>query len=508
MITLNRRVRECRQAMRHAENYATWREAAAELDRLEGRDRWQHEEASEDYDWRLIKSRLQELRRCRAQGQTLRLLYHLRQGLHWNLANIGNPALYAHARVGTKKLVQDYLDEVVSALEFLCEAPVPGLSEAERLRFFRETAQSYGRSALMLSGGATLGLFHVGVVKALVLEDLLPQVISGSSAGAVVAATLGTRTPAELRDLLDPRQAYYHFWKPLKLREMWRRGVLMDQRQIRRAIAANVRDWTFEESYRTSGRIVNITVSPAGTNQPPRLLNYLTFPFLFLREAVLASCAVPLLFEPVLLMTRDEHGRRAPYMPSLRWIDGSLKSDLPTLRLRRLYNVNHFIVSQTNPHILPFLHTGAARPNLIGLARDYVYSTVRESARHLIGLGRLSLPVPRLRKTLDYASWILEQDYRGDITIHPKVTVWRYAHVTANPQLDSVQRFIFEGERATWPRLAMIRNQTAIARTLERCLQRLEGGEESRPASAGARGVSERTATPEGAPSLRLVRRR
>jgi TAG lipase/steryl ester hydrolase/phospholipase A2/LPA acyltransferase len=507
---LSKATRACRLAMRHAENYETWREAAAELDRLEGRDQWQHEEASEDYDWQLIRSRLRELRRYRAHGQARHLLHHLRQGLHWNLGNIGNPALYARLRTGTKKLIQDYLDEVVAALEFLVTAPVPGLSQAERLRFFRETAQSYGRSALMLSGGATLGLFHVGVVKALVLQDLLPQVISGSSAGAVVAATLGTRTPQELRELLDPQQAYYDFWKPLPLREMWKRGVAMDQRQLRRAIAANVRDWTFEESYRRSGRIVNITVSPAGSNQPPRLLNYLTFPYLFLREAVLASSAVPLLFEPVLLMTRDVEGRRVPYLPSLRWTDGSLKSDLPMLRLRRLHNVNHFIVSQTNPHIIPFLGGGLARPSLAGAARDYVYSTVRESARYLIGIGRLSLPVPRLRQTLDYASWILEQDYRGNITVHPKVTVWRYAHVAANPQLDAVRRFIREGERATWPRLAMIKNQTAIARTLERCMQRLEARAQEAFGDAALRDAA-LAAAPERAgtaPALHLVSKR
>ena len=34
--------------------------------------------------------------------------------------------------------------------------------------------------------------------------------------------------------------------------------------------------------------VTYITVSPAGSNQPPRLLNYLTFPYLYLQEAVLA----------------------------------------------------------------------------------------------------------------------------------------------------------------------------------------------------------------------------
>lgn len=58
---------------------------------------------------------------------------------------------------------------VCAALQFVCDAetcpgeePIP--TEA-RLAFFNETRHSYGRTALMLSGGAALGFYHVGVVK-------------------------------------------------------------------------------------------------------------------------------------------------------------------------------------------------------------------------------------------------------------------------------------------------------------------------------------------------------
>ncbi len=33
----------------------------------------------------------------------------------------------------------------------------------------------------------------------------------------------------------------------------------------------------------------------------------------------------------------------------------SLQSDLPMNRLQELFNVNYFIVSQTNPHAIPFV---------------------------------------------------------------------------------------------------------------------------------------------------------
>jgi TAG lipase / steryl ester hydrolase / phospholipase A2 / LPA acyltransferase len=47
---------------------------------------------------------------------------------------------------------------------------------------------------------------------------------------------------------------------------------------------------------------------------------------------------------------------------SQRWIDGSVDNDLPMAKLSELFNVNHFIVSQVNPHIVPFLEkSGSVR---------------------------------------------------------------------------------------------------------------------------------------------------
>jgi hypothetical protein len=46
-----------------------------------------------------------------------------------------------------------------------------------------------------------------GVVRALLDANLLPRVIAGTSAGALVAALVCTRTDAELRRLLVPKLA-------------------------------------------------------------------------------------------------------------------------------------------------------------------------------------------------------------------------------------------------------------------------------------------------------------
>jgi NTE family protein len=472
---MDRIARDAARAMRTASHYATWREAARRLDEREGLDDWKADDRSDDFDWRLIRSKLEMIREYRATGQTARLVFDLRQGLYGNLGNIGDPRLYGVAHFGTKRVIEDYIAEVCIALEEICEAPDDVFPLADKRLFFDKVAQSFGRSSLMLSGGATLGLFHVGVAKALFEEGLLPTVLSGSSAGSVVAATIGTHRDEDLHDLWDPDTSRFEFWKVLPLRHIARRGALMDQSQLRKTIGTHIRDLTFEEGHQLSGRVINITVSPADLNQAPRLLNHITFPHLYMREAVLASCAVPLLFPPVMLRTRNDLGARVPYMPTLRWNDGSLRSDLPSLRLRRLHNVNHFIVSQTNPHVLPFIsRRDPGAQGIRSAVREYANWTLRTQASGLVKLARSSIPLRAVREPLDLIRNVLDQDYRGNINIFPRASVSGFVNAVANPNPATVKRFIVEGERATWPRMEMIRMQTQISVTLERCIARVE----------------------------------
>lgn len=68
-------------------------------------------------------------------------------------------------------------------------APQDELSAEEKLAFFRETRHTFGRTALLLSGGGGLGTFHIGVVKALFERQLLPRVLAGSSVGSIGEST-------------------------------------------------------------------------------------------------------------------------------------------------------------------------------------------------------------------------------------------------------------------------------------------------------------------------------
>lgn len=52
---------------------------------------------------------------------------------------------------------------------------------------------------------------------------------------------------------------------------------------LQRKLKSLIGNFTFLEAYERTGRILNVSVCPADTNEPARLLNYLTAPQVLLR---------------------------------------------------------------------------------------------------------------------------------------------------------------------------------------------------------------------------------
>lgn len=460
--------------LEQATDYATWRTHAVDLDAQSDMDVWKTNPHSPHYQHQLIQQRLINLRAWRKANDWPQLIFSLREGLHRNLANLANPELYKHSRVGTKYLIDEYITEVTSLLNYVCDHDIAELPFAEKLLFFRHTGQSFGRSALMLSGGANMGMFHMGVIKALHEQRLLPRVISGSSAGSAVAALLGTRKDNELAGLFTGEDIQFDMWRHLGPREMIKQKSIMDVRQLERFLRNNLGEMTFEEAFKKTRRIINITVSPVAKHQHARLLNYLTTPHLLVWSAVMASCSVPGLFPPVRLTSKDRLGNEKPYMASIRWVDGAIHSDLPAQRLSELYNVNHHIVSQTNPHVLPFITDQSRKEGWGRFLTDLVKGEVQYRSKQVIRLASYGLENGIIKNLLDGAVSIVDQRYYGDVTIHPTVGLKDYLHVLGNVTPDEYRAWVMAGERATWPKIAMIRDQTIIGQTLEDCIIRLK----------------------------------
>ncbi len=481
---MNSRINKFRKMLAQASTYETWKAAALELDYLENRVDWKEALVSDLYNYELIYDRLSQLRQYRHQGDYGQLRRALREGLHHDLGNMGNPRLYGFSRVGTKHLIEEYVNQVCESLNFLCDTDHPEFGVADKIEFFKDTLLSYGRPALLLSGGATLGLFHIGVIKALWERGLLPQVVAGSSVGAIIAGMLGTHTDAEIPSLFDPEQHNLRAWRWHGLFNGLRGRGFMDQSQLESCLRANIGEYTFEEAFRRTGRSINVSVSPVQENQKARLLCGYTSPYLLVWSAVLASAAVPAIFPPVKLMKKDHSGNLVPYMSKLRFVDGSVVSDLPIERLMHLHDVNFTIVSQTNPHVVPFLgyHQRNELPGLLGLPRQLIKSEFLFHGRGLFDLMRRRLRPELLRQVSGQMYTILAQRYYGDVTIAPRYGIRHYARMVSNPTPELVRQLILEGERATWPQISMIRTHGKISQTLTRCIERLRVRAENRRA--------------------------
>ena len=465
--------RRWQKAMDQATCYQEWKEAALAYDKATGLERWKAVEQSRRYDYVAIRLRLDQLRAMRSRGDNRGLLFMLNEGIHGNLGGMGRATLYEKSMIGTKYLITDYVNEIVSALNYLAKPEVDDIGFEEKLDFFRRADHCFGHSAFMMSGSGSLFYFHIGVVRALLQEKLLPRVLSGSSGGSFVGALLSTHSKSELEQMLDPdflvsviEEITGDMRPPSFLKPR-----LMRISEIRETIERLLPDLTFQEAYDLSGRELNISIAPAETHQKSRLLNATTTPNVYIRQAVLASAAVPGVYPPVTLAAKNHLGEKQAYLPSRKWVDGSVSDDMPAKRLARLYGVNHYIVSQTNPHVIPFVADGKKKTDALSLIRNASISTARAWVN--AGAGSLERPLsvsPALTRATNIALSIINQDYIGDINILPQNKYFNPFKLLAYLSEKEIRQLVSSGERATWPRIEMIRTQTKISRTLTKIL--------------------------------------
>jgi TAG lipase/steryl ester hydrolase/phospholipase A2/LPA acyltransferase len=439
-----------------------------------------------------LYQRLMRVRDMRA------LMFHLRQDL-----------LRGH-QVGNTGSA--YRETVIAALRLVATSHFTDhdestVSVAERIAFFNETRHSFGRSALLLSGGATMGMYHVGVVKALFEQELLPRVISGASAGSIVAALLGCRMDSELASVCEFDNINTQFFSPAAstgagagtqqqnkdanatinvesmiamlppplplllsaMRRKFDKGFALDIRTLEMSLRENCGDYTFQEAYDRTGRIVNIVVTPTANGRMPMVLNYLTSPHVYMWSASLASCAVPGVFEPVELRARGIDGEEIPYFPQgQKWSDGSVENDLPMQRLAELFNVNHFIVSQVNPHAL-FLASTSLGSGPVARMIHFLKLRVKNWISTVSVLA-CQFGVPILGKGL---LPLLTQKYEGDCTLVPRWGVNDLFELFKDPTRERFEACRLEGERITWPKIEELMAECKVERVMDKCTREL-----------------------------------
>jgi TAG lipase/steryl ester hydrolase/phospholipase A2/LPA acyltransferase len=506
-----------------------WMELAEKIDVIQGHDVWRKRKECDLYEAQKIQARIDKFVYLLRSHDIFELMFTLRGGIGRNHFGLLHDRLFSRALAGTKHLVENYHRVVCDALDFVCDVPT-GPQEDEpipteaRLAFFNETRHSYGRTAFMCSGGAALGFYHVGVIKALMLNGVLPRILGGSSAGSIVTAMVATRTDEEcIRDFFEVKgtiakghsgQIFTNFFeKPAEsvaainqgqdveevvdlesqvkgrpkdpfhlIRNMssickptqyFRRDTL----HLERVLRANIGDFTFQEAFDRTGRILNISVSSQSRSDPPRLLNYLSAPHVLIWSAALASSALPGVFDASRLIVRGADGtERYESTSAMAFQDGSMTADLPMQQLSEMFNVNHFIISQVNPNAVlfaPFDH-GRTWDNpcldIFVFLKRQVGSWLKNMF-HLCG-GHLFAPM-----------WehFLTQERFGRRDVDISIIPWQnhrsilssFLNLIKNPSPDEFHSWIKAAERETWRFIPRIKSHCAEERTLDLCVQRL-----------------------------------
>ncbi|KAG8461319.1 hypothetical protein KFE25_010506 [Diacronema lutheri] len=528
--------------------YAEWMAVGSQLDCIERLDQWKADPVSRAYNWRQVQAvtrrlrdarqRVQGLPHERAGGAVFELKALLLPTLVKNYAGTMSAELYSKTHVGTKRCVELFLDEVCACVEALrCYSASSALCGAEMRSFWRQAQISFGNCALLLSGGAMMGIYHYGVIRALVERSMLPRVISGTSAGSVIAAFLAVRTDEEVIAELRSLDALYreqgsdgplhgsNWWK---LRKLLVDGVLYSSSEFEAHLGWFTRGLTFREAFVLTGRVVCITCTPhkrTSALSPPLMLNHITAPNVTIASAVCASSCVPGLIPPVELAERCADGKvrpctdhgldvatREPRAPgdgggddaggaaastcandgdslidsgggaeSIRMRDGSFEFDIPKHAIAQMFNVHFTIVSQVNPHILPFTYSAEGsygQPNLWRRGRGgwrggFLLSSLEMSLKEDMLKWLRVMRSQKLGPVLFGVDWshVFLQDNQGDITLSPSVPLTDYINVINNAHSRAqIERMVAEGEQITWRAMPMLEGRLRIQKLLDEAI--------------------------------------
>uniref|UniRef100_A0A060T8F5 ARAD1D06072p n=1 Tax=Blastobotrys adeninivorans TaxID=409370 RepID=A0A060T8F5_BLAAD len=498
-----------RKQLDEAKSYHEWEELSYKLDSILGNDIWRQNPVSRKYDYRLISSRLKELVAARDNRNIELLMDRLRSGLLRNIGSIASTHLYNRAYSGTKLLIEDYINVVIQCLEYVerggrpltasaskipngGEPPSPRtynkpmITRQRKLNFFSDTRQSFGSTALVLHGGSLFGLCHIGMIKTLFNQGLLPRIICGSTVGALVASLVCSCVDEEVYETLDNvssemsplRQGYtdikYHSVAEGVISSMCPPEILIFEQYIREKLG----NMTFEEAYQRTGRILNIPVTPKtkpGQVAPPvpTLLNYLSSPNVVVWSAAQCSIGTGIIHKKVELLVKGLDGQLRPYLdandieytPANQAVYADDRES-PYTRLSELFNVNNYIVSVARPYFAPILLS------------DFKYRAAKSFKTRFLKLTRLELQY-RLNQLSQWGlvppmiqQWFVDGNIPAgfQVTVVPELPslIRDIGKVFDSDNIkEKVDYWIKIGERSVWPVLNIIWARCAIEFVLD-----------------------------------------
>ena len=168
--------------------------------------------------------------------------------------------------------------------------------------------------------------------------------------------------------------------------------------------------------------------------------------------------------------------------------DGSLEQDLPMQQLSEMFNINHFIISQANPHAFVFASSYGQKRSVwktslssyVGALLTFLKDQVRSWLVNLsqcLGARRIA-PLFETNRLIPIQFFTQEYEGRSsDISLCPwsshRSLLSALMHIIYNPSEAEFREWIQAAERETWKYIPSIKSHIAEEMTLDRCVQRL-----------------------------------
>jgi len=205
-------------------------------------------------------------------------------------------------------------------------------------------------------------------------------------------------------------------------------------------------------------------------------------------SAAVASSSLPGVFEANRLVVKEADGwERYESGGSQHFSDGSMEQDLPMQQLSEMFNVNHFIISQANPHAVMFASynqkIGVWTNPIVGVASSiltFLKDQLRSWLLHLVDCIGARRIAPIFETQRGIGTQFFTQEYEGrssDISLIPWIghrgLLSAMLHIIYNPSEAEFREWVQAAERETWKHIPAIKSHIAEEITLDRCVQRL-----------------------------------
>lgn len=360
-------------------SYEEWKEKAAIVDDTTGANLWRRNFFSGRYDFRSVLEQYAFLQKAldSKDADAIRERFSTTGPcILRNFAGIVDRRLFTKSLRGTKFLIELYLEKVNEGLDLLD-------STATATSFFQRCKLSLGTTALILQGGSLFGMFHLGVIKGLLCQGLVPNVICGSSMGSSVAALFGCLSNEELVEMLSgdilelikkdvdllKSCGYGNMEQHLNLgtliQNLIHHGYSQDVYLFIQFVCKYIiKDLTFEEAFQSTGKVLSIVIHPTDKSCT-NLLNYVTAPNVLIQSAITCSLGSGVISRDPILLCRNLDNQIEPFLlpekvSKCKYLapeDATMVEDSrsPYQRLTELFNVNNFILSLARPYFAPLV---------------------------------------------------------------------------------------------------------------------------------------------------------